>query len=358
MSANAPENESAIGSGGSATGATRASATGTTGMTGTGAAAGAAGMSGAMGLSTRGQVAGETQSRASVAEGGGGASQGEGTAQKINVSQVERLVSVVGGSVLTLYGLTRGTLKGVVLALVGGSLIQRGATGHCDVYEAVGLSTAGSAEDSPTRILAKDAILFDSSAGKIEYRGTRAGIQGIVSLRVEDVVPFISRELELRYPDEQFLPDELEGVIQGLVNSVRWSVLRMAREQLQSGASDFTIESIVTSDLFSSRLMRRDEIVGRIENTSGLTEEMSEHSLRIVESVVRAVTDEGGIIEFEHIGLIRASQSGGYIIELDKEMTLRSGSKAGAVVGASASGTMGTDSGDTTGGALAAGAGA
>ena len=62
---------------------------------------------------------------------------------EINVGQVERLASVVAGAALAVYGLDRRTLGGAALALVGGSLIYRGATGHCPVYGALGLRTNG-----------------------------------------------------------------------------------------------------------------------------------------------------------------------------------------------------------------------
>ena len=60
----------------------------------------------------------------------------------VNVGQYERLASAVGGGVLAVYGLTRGTYAGVALALLGGALFYRGASGHCDVYQAMGVNTA------------------------------------------------------------------------------------------------------------------------------------------------------------------------------------------------------------------------
>lgn len=63
----------------------------------------------------------------------------------VNVGEVERYASAIGGGALALYGLTRGGLGGVVLALVGGALVYRGATGHCNMYEALGVNTAENA---------------------------------------------------------------------------------------------------------------------------------------------------------------------------------------------------------------------
>src|SRR5437764_460405 len=60
----------------------------------------------------------------------------------VNVGDVERAASAVGGGALALYGLTRGTLGGLFLAGLGGAFVYRGLTGHCDVYCALGVSTA------------------------------------------------------------------------------------------------------------------------------------------------------------------------------------------------------------------------
>lgn len=69
----------------------------------------------------------------------------------VNVSQKERWASAIGGGALAVYGLTRGTLGGVALALIGGSLVYRGATGHCNVYEAMDVNTATAEGDRPRR---------------------------------------------------------------------------------------------------------------------------------------------------------------------------------------------------------------
>jgi uncharacterized membrane protein len=62
--------------------------------------------------------------------------------QPINVGETERIASLVGGSVLAIAGLTRGSLSGLGLAAIGGALAYRGITGHCSLYGALGMSTA------------------------------------------------------------------------------------------------------------------------------------------------------------------------------------------------------------------------
>ena len=59
-----------------------------------------------------------------------------------NVGNPERWVSVVAGSAMAAYGLTRRSIKGFTLAGLGSALVWRGATGHCNVYQALGVSTA------------------------------------------------------------------------------------------------------------------------------------------------------------------------------------------------------------------------
>jgi hypothetical protein len=59
-----------------------------------------------------------------------------------NVGEMERQVSLIGGTVLAVCGLLRGSLSGLSLAAIGGALIWRGYTGHCELYQALGHSSA------------------------------------------------------------------------------------------------------------------------------------------------------------------------------------------------------------------------
>ncbi|MEA2570250.1 MAG: hypothetical protein QOI24_2251 [Acidobacteriota bacterium] len=70
------------------------------------------------------------------------------TAANPNVSNPERWLSVVAGAAIATYGLTRRNISGIVLAAVGSGLVWRGASGHCAVYESLGISTAS---DSASR---------------------------------------------------------------------------------------------------------------------------------------------------------------------------------------------------------------
>jgi len=59
-----------------------------------------------------------------------------------NVNDMERWASIAGGGALALYGLSRSSVAGALLAALGGGLLYRGLTGRCSMYAALGISTA------------------------------------------------------------------------------------------------------------------------------------------------------------------------------------------------------------------------
>jgi uncharacterized membrane protein len=61
---------------------------------------------------------------------------------RVNVGPVERWLSVAVGGALAAYALKRRTVPGGTAALAGAALLYRGATGHCDVYQALGVNRA------------------------------------------------------------------------------------------------------------------------------------------------------------------------------------------------------------------------
>jgi hypothetical protein len=64
----------------------------------------------------------------------------------VNVGRGERMLSVLGGGALVFLGMRRASFGGAVTALAGAGLLYRGLTGVCPVYQALGLSTAATAE--------------------------------------------------------------------------------------------------------------------------------------------------------------------------------------------------------------------
>lgn len=62
----------------------------------------------------------------------------------VNISEPERWASFLLGGMLALFGIGRRSVGGALVAASGASLLVRGVTGHCAVYENLGLDTANS----------------------------------------------------------------------------------------------------------------------------------------------------------------------------------------------------------------------
>jgi hypothetical protein len=57
----------------------------------------------------------------------------------VNLGKVERWASVLGGAALAALALRKRSRRTLGMALAGAPLIWRGATGHCAVYERLGI---------------------------------------------------------------------------------------------------------------------------------------------------------------------------------------------------------------------------
>ena len=80
-----------------------------------------------------------------------------------NVGDTERAVSLVSGSALAVYGLQRRDLRGLALAGLGAMLFRRGASGHCNVYDALGVSTADDLTSAAATVDARRSIKIERS---------------------------------------------------------------------------------------------------------------------------------------------------------------------------------------------------
>ncbi|MEX2119352.1 MAG: YgaP-like transmembrane domain [Pirellulales bacterium] len=80
-----------------------------------------------------------------------------------NVGEVERIASAVAGAALAAYGLRRGSLGGLVLAATGGGLLYRGLTGHCYLYQALGVNTTAEPRGPATSVPAGQGAKVEAS---------------------------------------------------------------------------------------------------------------------------------------------------------------------------------------------------
>lgn len=73
-----------------------------------------------------------------------------------NVGDTERVVSTLAGGSLIAYGIKRKDWLGALFGLVGGGLALRGATGHCQVYDALDFDTNRKSLLEKGKVKAKD----------------------------------------------------------------------------------------------------------------------------------------------------------------------------------------------------------
>lgn len=59
-----------------------------------------------------------------------------------NIGSIERWSSATTGGLLLAYGVSQRSSAGVALTLAGTALLARGASGHCPVYDTLGVTTA------------------------------------------------------------------------------------------------------------------------------------------------------------------------------------------------------------------------
>jgi uncharacterized membrane protein len=69
-----------------------------------------------------------------------------------NVNSRERWLSVVIGSAVAAYGLSRRSVAGMVVATLGGALVWRGATGHCAGYDLLGITSVAESDDDRSNV--------------------------------------------------------------------------------------------------------------------------------------------------------------------------------------------------------------
>lgn len=94
-----------------------------------------------------------------------------------NVSIPERWFSMLAGAGLAAYGLSRRNTGGVALAAIGGAFAWRGATGHCDMYQALGINT--------------------SERGYAKGTGSKAGVPYELGVRVDQEITIHKPAAEL-----------------------------------------------------------------------------------------------------------------------------------------------------------------
>ena len=89
---------------------------------------------------------------------------------RVNVGNVERLISGVGGGALIGYAITNRTKTGIALGLLGAGLLYRGATGQCEAYRSLGINTAANDSEDVARDVHIEKSITVNSTPKELFR--------------------------------------------------------------------------------------------------------------------------------------------------------------------------------------------
>jgi hypothetical protein len=93
----------------------------------------------------------------------------------VNINLVERWMSMALGGLLTTRGIRGGGLRGLLITLLGGYLTQRGLTGHCLVYEALGMNTASPTTEPATTAMMSQETPRQPSRSRKTTRSSNSG---------------------------------------------------------------------------------------------------------------------------------------------------------------------------------------
>jgi len=147
----------------------------------------------------------------------------------------------------------------------------------------------------------------------------------MISLTIKHLSFVGASALAARYPEEQYLPAELNDALLALINSVGVAALNLAivntRKVISAGIPIEELEStdeLETLEHFTTEYVTRNAIIFLIADMSGLEWGIAETLLGLVEQEVdRAVFNEQTSVDFEGVGVISAGNTAhSYRIEL------------------------------------------
>lgn len=126
------------------------------------------------------------------------------------------------------------------------------------------------------------------------------------------------------FPEDQFLPEETRSVVLGLISCIRWTAVRQF-SFLRQNQEQVTLETIHTTNIFTSEWMSKDEVLARIEATTGFDSATATVAFEFLISRISLAIRSNDSIHLEGAGNISRQEDGAFLIELDEMMRLRSG---------------------------------
>jgi uncharacterized membrane protein len=76
-----------------------------------------------------------------------------------NINTTERVASIAAGGALVAFGLKQGGTAGTLMSVLGGGMLLRGTSGHCHVYDALGVDTNDTPEGTRKSPFKRSSLL-------------------------------------------------------------------------------------------------------------------------------------------------------------------------------------------------------
>lgn len=126
----------------------------------------------------------------------------------------------------------------------------------------------------------------------------------LVNYSKEEFFTYLNEQLEDEFYDAQFFYVELRGILQGIVNSLRWSALRCALENNESNEAATSKDILMIRRNFANQWMKETEIIDRIKNTSGVNSSVARYALKAIYRLVLENINLGNRVRLPAIGVI------------------------------------------------------
>jgi uncharacterized membrane protein len=82
---------------------------------------------------------------------------------RVNVADWERWASAIGGGALMAYGIAKKRRRGIIMAVLGGALLDRGIRGKSVLYNALGINTASRNPSPVTSVKHQEGVKIESA---------------------------------------------------------------------------------------------------------------------------------------------------------------------------------------------------
>ena len=168
---------------------------------------------------------------------------------KHNVAKGERIGSVALGAALLALGARRRDRLGLATAMVGGYLIGRGATGHCFLYQALGVST-GSA----------DAVLAPWHRNDVTSRAATVNARKAIKIERSVTIDRPREQLFAFWRDFENLPRFMSHLVSVRVDTATRSHWEAGRRPVSTVEWDAEIVNEVPNEIIAWKSIRDADV--------------------------------------------------------------------------------------------------